>query len=336
MAITVFTPAVHGFHFSNNDITWSVLIFKEKFLCGGMAYAALDYFLSQMTIPSDRTAPAEGTTLHNHIFDRQTTAHVNSGPRFVGSWIPVFGPIISNLAIVAEDEHNKLKGILRRGTPVPLCLVGAGFGHHVLAIGCNDTGPMGISVYDPNAPDRMAFITKRADHDFLNTMAPGKSYHTLFVDDGYTRKAPPVLAGQSNWRWCRKCQGLFFFGNPTNGVCPTGGSHDVVGSGNYVLSLNEGNGQPNWKWCFKCEGLYFAGHPGSAGICPTGGIHNGINSGNYILALDAGTGQQNWRWCQMCEGLFFSGNNTLGVCPANKNGHDGSRSGNYFLPITSG
>ena len=335
MTNTVFNPPIHGFHFSNNDITWSVLIFKDKFLCGGMAYAALDYFLSQMTIPVDQTAPPEGTALHNHIFDRQVTAHVNSGPRFVGSWVPVFGPFINKLAINPEQEHQKLKSILSRGTPVPFCLVGNGFGHHVLAIGCNDTGPMAISVYDPNLPDKTAFVTQRASNDFRNTAA-SKPYHSFFVDDGYQRKAPPVLAGQSNWRWCRKCQGLFFFGNPTNGACPKGGSHDVVGSQNYVLSINQGNGQPNWRWCFKCEGLYFAGNPGSAGICPAGGIHNGSTSGNYFLALDAGSGQQNWRWCQMCEGLFFAGNNSLGTCPANPNGHDGTRSGNYFLPMTSG
>ncbi len=39
---------------------------------------------------------------------------------------------------------------------------------------------------------------------------------------------------QSDWRWCNKCQGLFFGGNP-NPVCPAGGGHVKVGSGNYSL-----------------------------------------------------------------------------------------------------
>src|SRR5262245_14621547 len=31
---------------------------------------------------------------------------------------------------------------------------------------------------------------------------------------------------QSNWRWCHKCQGMYFAGNNTAGVCPAGGGHD--------------------------------------------------------------------------------------------------------------
>ena len=39
---------------------------------------------------------------------------------------------------------------------------------------------------------------------------------------------------QSNWRWCSKCQGLHFGGNPP-GPCPAGGKHIKTGSGNYTL-----------------------------------------------------------------------------------------------------
>ena len=39
---------------------------------------------------------------------------------------------------------------------------------------------------------------------------------------------------QENWRWCNKCQGLFFAGN-SRGVCPAGGTHNSGGSGNYGL-----------------------------------------------------------------------------------------------------
>jgi hypothetical protein len=40
---------------------------------------------------------------------------------------------------------------------------------------------------------------------------------------------------QANWRWCKKCQGLFFAGNPSKGVCPAGGEHTLDGSGDYHL-----------------------------------------------------------------------------------------------------
>jgi hypothetical protein len=45
-----------------------------------------------------------------------------------------------------------------------------------------------------------------------------------------------TLAGvQENWRWCKKCEGLFYAGHATKGVCPAGGTHMPEGSGNYRL-----------------------------------------------------------------------------------------------------
>ena len=41
--------------------------------------------------------------------------------------------------------------------------------------------------------------------------------------------------GQDNWRWCNKCQCLFFAGNASLGHCPAGGAHALEGSGNYTL-----------------------------------------------------------------------------------------------------
>ena len=41
---------------------------------------------------------------------------------------------------------------------------------------------------------------------------------------------------QGGWRWCRKCQGFFFVGNPDNkGTCPAGGVHDVSAGGRYAM-----------------------------------------------------------------------------------------------------
>jgi hypothetical protein len=46
--------------------------------------------------------------------------------------------------------------------------------------------------------------------------------------------AAPI--GQNNWRYCNKCFGLFYYGNPTNGVCPAGGAHNAFGvSWDYCL-----------------------------------------------------------------------------------------------------
>ena len=85
---------------------------------------------------------------------------------------------------------------------------------------------------------------------------------------------------QRNWRWCSKCQGLWFGGNPA-GPCPAGGKHVKTGSGNYTLATNPGAGQANWRWCGKCQGLQFGGNP--AGPCPAGGTHVKVGSANYRL-----------------------------------------------------
>jgi hypothetical protein len=135
---------------------------------------------------------------------------------------------------------------------------------------------------------------------------------------------------QSNWRWCHKCQGMYFAGNSA-GVCKAGGSHDHTGSGNYRISQNltVPYGQTNWRWCHKCQGMYFAGN--SAGVCPAGTTHDHAGSGNYNLVHDRGNfaGQSNWRWCHKCQGLYFAGN-SAGVCPAGA-GHDHTGSGDYIL-----
>jgi hypothetical protein len=93
---------------------------------------------------------------------------------------------------------------------------------------------------------------------------------------------------QDNWRWCNKCQGLAYAGNPTVGACPAGGTHDHAGSGNYILVLDSPipipYTQDNWRWCNKCQGLAYADNP-SVGACPAGGTHDHAGSENYSLII---------------------------------------------------
>jgi len=149
------------------------------------------------------------------------------------------------------------------------------------------------------------------------------------VPSGLTNDNPFPVA-QTNWRWCNKCQGRFFGGNPGS-VCPAGGEHSTTGSGNYALVLGAPGaaGQQDWRWCIKCEGMFFGDNPGS--VCPAGGQHDATGSGNYVLMVDAPgfSGQQDWRWCKKCQGLFF-GDNPGSVCPGGGQ-HDATGSGNYAL-----
>jgi hypothetical protein len=140
--------------------------------------------------------------------------------------------------------------------------------------------------------------------------------------------------GQPGWRWCSRCQGMFFSGNNTSGRCPANtAGHDPSGSGGYSIDLeqSDASGQHNWRWCRKCQGLFFNGHA-SGGRCPTGQAHDPGASGDYILHDSSSglSGQNQWRWCRKCEGMFFAGGGTTGVCPAGSS-HDGRDSGDYLL-----
>lgn len=156
------------------------------------------------------------------------------------------------------------------------------------------------------------------------------SKHATVVD-------PPLydtnINEQNNWRWCKKCQGLFFAGHATQGKCPAGGAHVKTGSGNYHLIQNTAGapGQANWRWCSKCEGLHFAGNP-TVGTCPAGGKHIKTASGNYQLVhnLSDVPGQSNWRLCNKCQGLYFAGN-PGSRCPIGGVHFGKTGSGNYRL-----
>ncbi len=140
---------------------------------------------------------------------------------------------------------------------------------------------------------------------------------------------------QDNWRWCKKCEGLFFAGR-SQGVCPSGGSHDSSSSCEYILHMNQANAQgpQNWRWCNKCQGLYDDKLFSHNKICPAGGAHNSNGSSHYILHAKEVDGfgltfQSNWYWCEKCGGLFYLQSNSHPICPAggpHKGGHT-----NYVL-----
>ena len=95
----------------------------------------------------------------------------------------------------------------------------------------------------------------------------------------------PTAGGwQGDWRWCQRCQGLFFGGNPGS-VCPAGGAHDGSLSSNYSIPqfMPPSRAQDNWRWCHKCQGMYFAGLPGP--VCPAGGPHENVGSGDYSMMI---------------------------------------------------
>jgi hypothetical protein len=111
-------------------------------------------------------------------------------------------------------------------------------------------------------------------------------------------QSPAVSSTQKNWRWCSKCQCLFFAGTA---VCGNGGVHDHSTSGDY--SLMQSGGQTDWKWCKKCQVLSYINQV--IGPCAAGGVHDISESANYSLPFSGGSvrGQADWKWCNKCQGL---------------------------------
>lgn len=139
---------------------------------------------------------------------------------------------------------------------------------------------------------------------------------------------------QSNWRWCSKCQAIFYAG--TNSACPTGGQHTGTSSGNYLMFYmapgETGLYQDGWGWCNKCSGLVYTKLP--AGPCPSGGSHT--PGGTNYVAVPGKDGlpnrQSGWRWCSKCQAMWFSQAGTS-VCPAG-GAHSQIGSGAYSIKHT--
>lgn len=146
------------------------------------------------------------------------------------------------------------------------------------------------------------------------------------------------MATEKNWRWCSKCEGLFFAGSTTDlGKCPAGGAHILPTGTNYIVEISPSpkGWQTNWRKCKKCLGAYFGGFP-TSGHCPAGGGHSHKNDLIYEMNTsttavnDAPDNQWNWRWCNQCQGIFYAGNQSTGYCPAG-GGHNHVNSLNYMM-----
>jgi hypothetical protein len=277
--------------------------------------------------------------------------------------------------LIRDDSYfTIIKKYIAKDTPIILGLLNRYVGiptsdtnthHQVLVIGWSQHGPRitdrRIKIYDPNVPGQPVILVPiegdgppldrfgKSDYDRYVPTFHGTLESTIrtgtynfwgagFVHDGLPPKRPPQTVApepQWGWRWCRKCQGLWFTGQGHAGVCAGGGGHDLAGSGLYGVSGSAGSllpGQDQWRWCLRCQGLWFAGN-GPTAPCPAGGSHASQGSGNYYLWHGANSSpwlQNGWRWCKKCQGLWFAENATAGACPSGQ-GHSADGSGPYIL-----
>jgi len=145
-------------------------------LCGGMCFAALDFYhKADLSIPrgqhsGDRPLPRTG--LRSYIWKRQMDSIVSDGVRFM-AWliflnhVPSVWPFRGGTAWLlarSKKEWKKLRASVDGDDPVPIGLVRGTRrvydNHQVLAIGYDETGEAGgtIYLYEPNCPNRESTI----------------------------------------------------------------------------------------------------------------------------------------------------------------------------------
>jgi hypothetical protein len=142
------------------------------------------------------------------------------------------------------------------------------------------------------------------------------------------------MDGQPGWRFCDKCFGMFFNGDPNiKGRCPAGDVHHAQGFVFYLphdVPKPETVGQTGWRFCDKCFGMFFSGDQDQpSGRCPATGAKHNPQKGSFRFVLPHDVpapekvGQPGWSFCDACFGMFFSGNaNRSGRCSGTGGEHN--------------
>ncbi len=185
VSVPGFSPSRHGFHFPN---AWPkgpnrrLVDLPEPFqditigdaangMCGGMAYAAADYYLARELSPASTQPPgAPGDPLFDYVSDRLFKSFdLPTGPLVYWKYMSPTYPDTPRVDaggrswVIAHETFPTLAATIDAGTPCPLGLVmtkslnpaDLGKNHQVLAYAyLVDSGHATIWVYDPNSPER--------------------------------------------------------------------------------------------------------------------------------------------------------------------------------------
>lgn len=220
-AMTNFNPSVEGFHFANtftNDLFPKALshtglsrnLVETDGLCGGMVYAALDYYYGHKPIPNLNYRPATGTKLAHYIYQREVhsieknlTEWINMRVKPGGSRVHLFRRGLNG---TQGGPLARLTDYINQGRPVVLDLKGVknkSGDHQVLAIGYDlgryrgDFGPhesdVKIEIYNPNDPDNTDTLIPDPAQHVWKVPQTGGTFRGFFVDTAYKPKTPPNL-----------------------------------------------------------------------------------------------------------------------------------------------
>ena len=178
---TGFTARDHGFRFVNffqfsfefrlpllRPVDLGRIIFG---LCGGMCFAALDYFHADVDVLPLDTQPPRGTRLYAYLWRRQLRSLVMPKvPLKILEWMVRSDEDLAERT--AGAEFTKAKRKIDRGEPAVLLLIRAGGmtsptqNHQVVATGYEldeASGEVEVFLYDPNHPDEEPHISFNLD-----------------------------------------------------------------------------------------------------------------------------------------------------------------------------
>jgi len=185
-------------------------------LCGGMVFAARDYFEAQRAAPADTTPPSEGP-LFDYLVDRLFDSF--SLPRGPARYLALMNPLLpdgetfwSRLGFMphgrswqmVRDEWPKIRGDIDAGHPSPIGLITVKstdpldlkHDHQVLVFGYDlDGDAVTLRVYDPNQAGRddvtLHFATGDPSTSQMLAVTPAGPPVLAFFRVAYLPATPP-------------------------------------------------------------------------------------------------------------------------------------------------
>jgi hypothetical protein len=220
MPRTGFTPQQHGFHFDNDFVNKTAPLpgfgqIETRGRCGGMAYAALDFYYADLPVPATKTLPGDRNPLARYIYRRLLDSFLTpSAVQFVtwtlhadhGTWF-----LKGVTRWTKEDQIPRLRGFIDAGRPVVLGMVGAsdlanvGSGNHqVVAYGYEVDEPTQttrVFIYDNNNHDEEVVLTTDPRNPHVNASNRRQPWRGFFVQSYAPVTPAPGLAPDPGAGW---------------------------------------------------------------------------------------------------------------------------------------
>lgn len=210
-----FIPHTHAFRFANSFPLPRRIntLMKRRTpnaptvygLCGGMCFAALDYYYAKKPVPKDEQVPTNNRKLYNYLWKRQLASfRIFIVPFRIIAWMLSSDSRVSELT--ANKELLKLKNKLQKKEPTVIALVrqkglkDPTQNHQVLVTSLEHNtinGDVILFIYDPNHPrekpqPRITLNVSRPTEGINIKQSTHEKLRGFFVIQ-YTPKIPPNI-----------------------------------------------------------------------------------------------------------------------------------------------